>query len=356
MVREGFFFRFLIVLFCIFSLIGCSDEKQKDKVVENKKISFDKDIFKDIDFYIREGMPDKALKIIDKYPENKELLEKKIFILYKKGQYSKVVEIAKDLLDQEQSVSAINTLAKVFYLTRNFNEFEKYARLLNDEQTDEELRRMRESYQKIVKEGKEDDQKTMMKLVRKASEKYNSRDYLDCIMILKDVMKKYNIIYEPGNISVLRDSYIYLARASYKFNNIDDSIFYYRKALETDEKSVQAMQGLGKLFLERGRNNKALELFKESWKLTQDVESYGNMGLCYMNMKDYHKALPILEEMYNIKKKDLNAMYNLFLCYFALDMDFELKKLGTEILREAPVNSDIYDSVRTTLKEKMLNN
>lgn len=354
MRREGFSFTCLLIFTLILFLAGCSTEKEKIKVVEKKDQKFDEKILDDIDFYIRQGMPDKALKVIDKHPENTRLNEKKIFILYKKGQYSEVIELALELLDENQSVPAINTLAKVYYLTRNFTEFEKYSRLLNDSQRDDELSRMLESYDKMKKEGREDDQKNMVALIKKAAEHYKTRDYLDSILILKKILKEYNIIYEPGNISLLRDSYIYLAKASYKFNNIDDSIYYYRKALETDENSVQAMQGLGKLFLERGRNNKALEMFQKAWELTQDIEAFGNMGLCYMNMKEYQKALPILEEMYNLKKKDLNAMYNLFLCYFALDMDFELKNLGAQLLREAPVNSDIYDAVRTTLKEKML--
>lgn len=89
----------------------------------------------------------------------------------------------------------------------------------------------------------------------------------------------------------------YFAKAVklYNKNNISEAINIYKNLLKTN-KSYYVYYNLGVCYIDLKEYKKATELFKKSIELNNfHVESYINLAYCYYKLKDYKNCYRIIK-------------------------------------------------------------
>ncbi|MGM0607165.1 MAG: tetratricopeptide repeat protein [Candidatus Muiribacteriota bacterium] len=340
-------FFILIISFLLFFL-GCDNNTSENSQVKEEKTP----VIEKVNSFIEEGELLKGLEIIPENTEKMPLIEKKLFIYYKTGKFEKALEIAEKIWQENQNLAGARKLSKIYYIQGNFKEFLKYFHLIPEEQRDSEILNMFENYNRILSAEKEEKNIELKEKFEDLISKYKRMHYNDCLSYARSILLDNQVIYEEENSKILKEIYVYSGLCSRKLNNFDDSIYYFKKALEVFPESSKALLNLGEIYFERGRTQLALDYFKSAWQASGDISIYGNVGLAYLNLGEYEKAKEVLEKVHNEKKNSITALYNLFLCYYNLDYLNELKETGEKLLQRAPKSSDIADSVRNVFNEK----
>ena len=91
----------------------------------------------------------------------------------------------------------------------------------------------------------------------------------------------------------------------------------YRKALELEPKSTDAMYNLGNALLMQQKAKEAMEQFEAASRVEKDkaklAQIYHNMGVIFHSQKDYAKAVEAYKESLRNNPKDDETRYNLAL-------------------------------------------
>ncbi|MFW5782638.1 MAG: tetratricopeptide repeat protein, partial [Candidatus Muiribacteriaceae bacterium] len=193
------------------------------------------------------------------------------------------------------------------------------------------------------------EQKKAQDLLSESSEHYRKREYIEAELKLKRLIRKYDVIYNKQNRSMLRDIYFLLGRTGLKMNNKDDAIYYFKKAHETENTHSDTLLELGDIFFARERYQMALSYYRKAFELSKDIRTYGNIGICLINLNMYDDALGILKEVYTKEPDNLNAIYNLFICYHYLDNTGKAVEFGEMLIEKAPENSEISKNARNLI-------
>ena len=102
----------------------------------------------------------------------------------------------------------------------------------------------------------------------------------------------------------------------------NDSLFIkaevdYRKALEINPKSTDAMFNLGNSLLMQQKAKEAMEQFESASKVEKDKDKlaqiYHNMGVILQSSKQYPQCIEAYKESLRNNPKDDETRYNLFL-------------------------------------------
>ncbi len=111
------------------------------------------------------------------------------------------------------------------------------------------------------------------------------------------------------------------------------------KAIKLDPHDRQAYEGLGKLYLSRGQNKEASEVYDYLTKTYPDNDSFfSKLGGARFGMKDYSGAIEAYQRALEIDPAAANRLINLGLCYEALgDFDSALDKVR-QAVKSAPEN------------------
>ncbi|KLI43093.1 hypothetical protein SZ52_05640 [Brachyspira hyodysenteriae] len=88
------------------------------------------------------------------------------------------------------------------------------------------------------------------------------KDYTKAIQILSSMDGKFN-----NNIILESKTYFKLGNLYYRQGLYKESEFFYKKALEIDEKNPDLYYSIGTLYLETKRRNEAVKMFREAIKI-----------------------------------------------------------------------------------------
>lgn len=103
---------------------------------------------------------------------------------------------------------------------------------------------------------------------------------------------------------------------------INEAIFMYKLASETDPKYYKAYYNLGNIYLQEGKINMAIEEYKKTIKYKSDYPyAHYNLACAYIKQEKYSKAKFELYNALDLKNTVPEFHYNLA---------FVLKKLGKE--------------------------
>ncbi|MBW5409020.1 tetratricopeptide repeat protein, partial [Brachyspira hampsonii] len=88
------------------------------------------------------------------------------------------------------------------------------------------------------------------------------KDYTKAIQILSSMDGKFN-----NNTMLESKTYFKLGNLYYRQGLYRESEFFYKKALEIDEKNPDLYYSIGKLYLETKKRNEAVKMFREALKI-----------------------------------------------------------------------------------------
>jgi len=130
--------------------------------------------------------------------------------------------------------------------------------------------------------------------------------------------------------------WFYLGLAERRVDHWAEAVVAYRKAIELKPGYSQAYLGLGFLYEERGRNEDAKKVYRESFENGQDGAAAQRLATLLLKEEKYKDAEPYLESLALSDPDDLNVRIKLGL------VQMELKKLDQaaqsfeQILKQSP--------------------
>jgi tetratricopeptide (TPR) repeat protein len=343
----------LLMIMNVFFLYGCKEEKKQNNIVLNSQHT--EDIKKEVEVLLRRNMLNSIIEIVSDDESDIFLNEKKLFAYYKTGKLQEVIRLGNKLKEQN-STESIKLLAKANFLLKNYEQFDINLRLINPKDIDHELANMKKRLENITVTQKRQNTEHLKEKLKKAETYYFQMNYIDAIDILQNTLKADSVIYEKDNKIFLRDTYFLLGLAKEKMNNPDEAIFFLRKADEVEPDHADTLKKLGDIYFLRGRVSLALTYFEKAYTLSNDINILGNIGICYLNNHEYAKAREILEQVYEKEPENINAAYNLFLSYYYLGKQLEMKALGGRLLLELPDGSDLKARVESAIKDTEMEN
>lgn len=154
-------------------------------------------------------------------------------------------------------------------------------------------------------------------------------------------------------------SQTYSLLASFMLNEgkIDEANEFLAKAVEADEKNVEAYMTQGHIYLTQRETGKALESFKEVLKIdSSKVKVYELMGQAYLLEDKHEEAIKSLEKALSITGKDPVLLYNLMLAHFEAENYDKAISEGEEVLGlkevEPKVLTNVYNLMGQIYQEK----
>lgn len=107
----------------------------------------------------------------------------------------------------------------------------------------------------------------------------------------------------------------YLGRTYHKSEQYQDAEKSYRKAIDVKPSFTQAMLSLGFMFEESKKNARAIEVYKEVYDNSQDLNAATRIATIYLKAEKYQDAVPYLEAIEAMDPADMNTQVKLGLVY-----------------------------------------
>lgn len=276
---------------------------------------------------------------VEKYPESGKVLEAKLFIaksLFFKDDFQKASQKLSKLIGSADNdyikAKALYWMGRIAYKSKKYKQavadFERVLKEYPDVEIIwrvlylqgisylelEDIDKAKNNFKEVIKKGKGSIlRESAFKML--SSLYYNRQDY-DKLGDLATEWKN-----EFSKSRYLDYIYFYLAESKYYFENYEDSLDLYKKALENlsaDELRDSVYQGMGWVYLEQEKYKKAEELFQEIF--SKETRLY-SLGTLFYNMEEYKKACNIFSEfienysgseyIYNVYLGNAESLYEL---------------------------------------------
>lgn len=155
------------------------------------------------------------------------------------------------------------------------------------------------------------------------SEKHlNTTNQANVLYAENDIKGAFNLFLTIPEEERTAQNWLLLGNILQDQGKIDEAIFMYNKAIETDNKFYKAYYNLGNIYLNDGRPNMAIEEYKKVIKLKPEYAyAHYNLGCAYIKLGKYGKAKYELLVATDYKNNVADFHYNLAYVY---------KKLGKE--------------------------
>ncbi|MFT3823452.1 MAG: tetratricopeptide repeat protein [Chitinophagaceae bacterium] len=126
-----------------------------------------------------------------------------------------------------------------------------------------------------------------------------------CELAFKDEPRRAEIPYIAG-------------RCFLEMSNYKRAAGCYEQAIERDSSKVNWMFEAGMVFYSIPDDKKAVEWFERAGAkgYPRNNEYLENLGNAYLNLKDYNKAMPLLQEALQRKPSDIELLYNVADAYY----------------------------------------
>ncbi len=122
-------------------------------------------------------------------------------------------------------------------------------------------------------------------------------------------------------------------------NNIPKAISEFKTVLETNPEDTRALQALGQLYLDQGKNAEALKLYENLANLSpSDLPIQVRLGLLYYEKQDYKAAIAVFKRVLAKNPKADRIQYYLGILYQNTNEDKEALNLFAKV----PVTSSYY--------------
>jgi tetratricopeptide (TPR) repeat protein len=213
-----------------------------------------------------------------------ELILNEIGITYKwQKNYSKAIEIFKDIIQKYKLIPAFTELAIIYKEQKNYS---KAIEVLE---------------QALTIDNK--DVKTLNVLGRIYKEQGN---YSKAIDVFEKALK-----IEDTHVQTFNE----LAIIYREQRNYDKAIEILEQVLKIDSNDVKAQNELGMIFKDQGDYSKAIEIFKNLTQKHKHVPAFTELAIIYKNEKSYSKAIEVLEQAIKIDSNDVKAQNVLAMIY-----------------------------------------
>ncbi len=155
----------------------------------------------------------------------------------------------------------------------------------------------------------------------------------------KSITNQANVLYAENNITnafnlILSipeeertaQNWLLLGNLLQDQGKIDEAIFMYNKAIQTDEAYYKAYYNLGNIYLQDGRPNMSIEQYKKVIKLRPEYAyAHYNLGCAYIKLGKYNKAKYELLTAIDLKNTVADFHYNLAYVYKKLNKEKSAK-------------------------------
>ncbi len=166
---------------------------------------------------------------------------------------------------------------------------------------------------------------------------YKLKEYERAIYYIKRSLKnEINVSRFPLNLNqIYFNQYFILAMAHIHLNRKKEAEEYLLKSVNIPYKEVfRAYEELGKLYLQTGRYDKAVQCFKKAIELGRRIDiNYSNLGLSYKKLGDRNNAIEAFNEALKLNPKRSEALLNLAHIYFEKGDLHKAEELFKEALK-----------------------
>jgi Tfp pilus assembly protein PilF len=170
------------------------------------------------------------------------------------------------------------------------------------------------------------------------------------VLLISSFVLSFLNVYENFRMLEKRKAKLLEEGNSYLINgksSAAESVF--RKVLEMDKNSHDALIGVGNALKERAQWKKAGEYFSKAQKLKSTSYASFNAGLCYFKEGDYKNALCEFKSSLEQDKQISEAYLYLGDINFMLGEDFDAKKYYVKYLLASPAEENITCPTRKKL-------
>lgn len=165
------------------------------------------------------------------------------------------------------------------------------------------------------------------------SEKYETAsESANVLYAQNDIENSLNALLDIPEMSRTAQNWLLIGNIMQDKGKLDEAVFMYKKASQTDEKYFKAYYNIGNIYLQDGKPNMAIEQYKKVIKLKPDYPyAHYNLGCAYIKLGKYSKAKFELLTAIDLKNTVADFHYNLAYVY---------KMLGKE--KQAQTYLDYY--------------
>lgn len=133
-----------------------------------------------------------------------------------------------------------------------------------------------------------------------------------------------------------------LAMFYYRIEKWDMATLILQRALKVDADHPSLLNNLGLVLLKQGELRQALALFRKGHELASDNGVITrNLATVYLDNRDYEKALPLWESLYDRRVKEAMNDSALLVNYALCLAGTGKAKTGLKVLRASPNQNDI---------------
>lgn len=174
----------------------------------------------------------------------------------------------------------------------------------------------------------------------------NSKNISEKIRI-HNQLKEFDEIREIENSGIdLTDDILYELALAYKNdNNPDKSIYLLNLAYQRNNKNINVLNLLAKIYYELGNFDNSKQMFMELEKVTPTAEVLNYLGLFSLNEQNYTKAINYFKKANDLEKNSAEYSYNLASAYFMEGWLDEALKYFTQAIGLDPNNIDYHYSL-----------
>lgn len=137
-----------------------------------------------------------------------------------------------------------------------------------------------------------------------------------------DIDQAYKLLIDKSEAQRSDEDWLMLGNILQDKEKIDEAIYMFKKAIETNPKFYKAHYNLGYIYLAQDKPNMALTEFKKAVKYKPDF-SYGyyNIGCAYLKLKQYGTARYNFFKALDLKANEPNIYYNIAYTYKMLNKE-----------------------------------
>jgi tetratricopeptide (TPR) repeat protein len=148
----------------------------------------------------------------------------------------------------------------------------------------------------------------------------------------------------------------YIGKSYEKQNNINNAIYYYKKALNTEKELVAAWYNLGLLYARQNRFNEAINFFEMATRLDKKFAfAYYNLANVFLMQNKYQAAIDNYNSAINLNSDLAPAYFNLAYIYNKINQKEASLKYYEKYLALNPEDSEAQDIIKT-LKQQIKGN
>lgn len=170
-------------------------------------------------------------------------------------------------------------------------------------------------------------------LAKEAILSYEEDKIEDAIIYLETILE-----IEDNNIFAL----MMLSRSYSATLNFKKALLYTEKAYKYYPEELEVIFAMGYINQELNKNKKALNFYEKYIEKEKNYHIYLNMGICYMDLKYFKKAVDIINEAIKMEPNNPEGYFELADCYVEMEKYDEALKIYENKLKNMENVEEFY--------------